>query len=363
MTRTRDLGITIGRLATGTYNAITDVPDVLVGQRTVIYDKPRVARTGVTMIVPRSGEIWSDQAFAGVFSLNGCGEMTGSIWIEESGLLHTAIGITNTNAVGVVRDAIAAYPFEHGSSNGGASTSWDGSLPVAAETWDGWLSDINGFHLTKQHVFEALAAAKSGPVEEGCVGGGTGMICHEFKGGIGTSSRLIDYPHARYTLGVLVQANYGQRHTLRVDGVPIGRELDYNTVPSPWMEPPQASSIIIIIATDAPLLPLQCKRLARRATIGLARVGGNGNNGSGDIFLAFSTGNHVPIRSRELLPLTILPHDQMDPLFEATADAVEEAILNALVAAQTTIGWRGHTAYALPLDDLQRIMAAYRPRR
>jgi D-aminopeptidase len=236
-------------------------------------------------------------------------------------------------------------------------------LPVAAETWDGWLSDINGFHIIKEHVFEALAAAKSGPVEEGCVGGGTGMICHEFKGGIGTSSRLVDYASARYTVGALVQANYGQRHTLRVDGVPIGRELDYKAVPSPWMEPPQASSIIVIIATDAPLLPIQCKRLARRATIGLARVGGNGNNGSGDIFLAFSTGNHVPIRAKDVLSLAMLPHDQMDLLFEATADAVEEAILNALAAAETTIGWRERTAYALPLDDLQRIMAAYRPHR
>ncbi|HLZ59229.1 MAG TPA: P1 family peptidase [Ktedonosporobacter sp.] len=358
--RLRDLGITIGRLPTGTYNAITDVPGVLVGQRTVIYDEPRVARTGVTVIVPRDGDIWSDQTFAGVFSLNGCGEMTGSIWIEESGLLHTPIGITNTNAIGVVRDAIAAYPAEHSATNGTASASWDGSLPVAAETWDGWLSDIFGFHVTKEHVFEALAAAKSGSVAEGCVGGGTGMICHEFKGGIGTSSRLVDYTHARYTIGALVQANYGQRYSFRVDGVPVGREIDYSVVPA-RQDPPQASSIIVIIATDAPLLPIQCQRLAKRAAIGLARVGGNANNGSGDIFLAFATGNHVPIHSQGLLSLTMLPHDQMDPLFEATADAVEEAILNALTAAETMTGWQGRTAYALPLDHLQRIMARYRP--
>lgn len=358
--RLRDLGITIGRLPTGTYNAITDVPGVLVGQRTIIHDEPRVARTGVTVVVPRE-DIWTNQAFAGTFSLNGCGEMTGTIWIEESGLLHTPIGICNTNAVGVVRDAIAAYPLELTSHRGAAAASWDGSLPVAAETWDGWLNDIFAFHVTKEHVFEALAAAKGGPVEEGCVGGGTGMICQEFKGGVGTSSRLVQHPHATYTVGALVQANYGERFTLRVDGVPVGRELGYEIVPSPWLEPPQASSIIIILATNAPLLPVQCKRLAKRAALGLARVGGNANNGSGDIFLAFSTGNSIVSGTTGSLSLTMLPHDEMDLLFEATADVVEEAILNALTAAETMTGWQGHTAYALPLDDLQRIMAKYRP--
>ena len=364
--RLRDLGIAIGRLSPGTYNAITDVPGVLVGQRTLIYDEPRIARTGVTVVVPRE-DIWSNQAFAGMFSLNGCGEMTGTIWIEESGLLHTPIGITNTNAVGVVRDAIAAYPLERiastgaTGSTGSAAASWDGSLPVAAETWDGWLNDIFAFHVTKEHVFEALAAAKSGTVEEGCVGGGTGMICHEFKGGIGTSSRLVHHNHARYTVGALAQTNYGERFTLRVDGVPVGRELGYDIVPHPWLEPPRSSSIIIIIATDAPLLPIQCKRLAKRAALGLARVGGNGNNGSGDIFLAFSTGNSILGGTTGLHTLTMLPHDEMDLLFEATADAVEEAILNALVAPETMTGYQSHTAYALPHDDLQRIMAKYRP--
>ena len=361
--RLRDLNIGIGRLSPGTYNTITDVPGVLVGQRTIIQDEPRIARTGVTVVVPRE-DIWNNQTFAGMFSLNGCGEMTGTIWIEESGLLHTPIGISNTNAVGVVRDAIAAYPLERAgntATTGAAAASWDGSLPVAAETWDGWLNDIFAFHVTKEHVFEALAAAKSGPVEEGCVGGGTGMICHEFKGGIGTSSRLVHYDHAHYTVGALVQTNYGERFTLRVDGVPVGRELSYDIVPNPWYEPPRSSSIIIIIATDAPLLPIQCKRLAKRAALGLARVGGNGNNGSGDIFLAFSTGNSIIAGTTGLHTLTMLPHDEMDLLFEATADAVEEAILNALVAAETMTGYQGHTAHALPHDDLQRIMAKYRP--
>jgi D-aminopeptidase len=360
--RLRDLGIAIGRLPPGTYNAITDVPGVLVGQHTVIYDEPRVARTGVTMIVPRE-DIWTNQAFAGFFSLNGCGEMTGTIWIEESGLLHTPIGITNTNGVGVVRDALSAYPIEHEKNENGASPSWDGGLPVAAETWDGWLSDISAFHITKEHAFKALASAKSGPVEEGCVGGGTGMICHEFKGGIGTSSRLVQYPHASYTVGALVQANYGSRFTFCVDGVPVGRELGLDIVPAPWPPRsnfPQSSSIIIIIATDAPLLPIQCKRLARRAALGLARVGGNGNNGSGDIFLAFATGNHLAQAPTPTpIAINMLPHHAMDLLFEATADAVEEAILNALTAASTLTGWQGRTAYALPLDDLQRIMAKY----
>lgn len=356
--RLRDLGITIGRMPTGTYNAITDVPGVLVGQTTIIADEPRIARTGVTVIVPREGAIWGDHAFAGYFSFNGCGEMTGLPWIEESGVIHTPIAITNTNDVGSVRDALAAYAVEHPERIGlsSAASSWSGSLPVAAETWDGWLSDIDAFHVRKAHVFAALEAATSGPVAEGNVGGGTGMICHEFKGGIGTASRLVECPAGRYTVGALVQSNYGQRHLLRVDGVPIGRELGYDRVPHPWEEPPSGSSIIIIVATDAPLLPVQCKRLARRATTGLARVGGIGDNGSGDIFLAFSTGNHLPLNSPVLHELKMVPHDQLGLFFEATAEAVEEAILNALTAAETMTGHAGHTAHALPLDDLQRLM-------
>ena len=360
--RLRDLGIAIGRMTTGRYNAITDVPGVLVGQTTLLEDEPRIARTGVTVIVPRDGAIWGDSAFAGYFSFNGCGEMTGLPWIEEAGLIHTPIALTNTNDVGTARDALAAYTVEFPERIGltaAVAASWSGSLPVAAETWDGWLSDINAFHVHKEHVFAALTSATSGPVEEGNVGGGTGMICHEFKGGIGTASRLVDCPAGRYTVGTLVQSNYGSRHLLRVDGVPVGRELGYEQVPSPWPEPPVGSSIIVIIATDAPLLPIQCKRLARRATTGLARVGGIGDNGSGDIFLAFSTSNHLPLNLPALYDLKMLPHDQLGIFFEATAEAVEEAILNALTSAETMTGYMGHTAYALPLDELQRMMRRY----
>jgi D-aminopeptidase len=363
--RLRDLGITIGRLPTGAHNAITDVPGVLVGHCTLIQDTPRVARTGVTMIVPRDGKIWGDHAFAGAFSFNGCGEMTGLPWLEESGMLHTPIGITNTNAVGTVRDAIASYPAIHPERVGllaTAAASWDGSLPVAAETWDGWLNDINAVHITRQHAYEALLSASSGPVEEGNVGGGTGMICHEFKGGIGTASRIVPCLAGFYTIGVLVQSNYGSRLLLRVDGVPVGRELGFEQVPSPWTTPPKGGSIIGVIATDAPLLPVQCKRLARRAVVGLARTGGTGANGSGDLFLAFATGNHLFSHSSALLDLNMLPHDQLDLFFEAVAEAIEEAILNALTAAETMIGWQGRVAYALPLGELQRIMAKYQPR-
>lgn len=350
--RLRDLGITIGTMPTGTYNAITDVPGILVGHSTIIRDESRVARTGVTMIVPRGGNIWQDSVFAGYFSFNGCGEMTGIPWIEESGLLQSPIGITNTNAVGVVRDALVAKEAEDWDSNGG--------LPVAAETWDGWLNDINAFHVTQEHVNEALKAAKTGPVAEGNVGGGTGMICHEFKGGIGTASRIVTSESGQYTLGALVQTNYGDRHLFRVDGVPVGREIGPELTPMPWIEPAQSSSIIVIIATDAPLLPIQCKRLARRATVGLARTGGTGHNGSGDIFLAFATGNHLPTTANAPLDLKMLPQTHMDPFFDAVAECVEEAIINALTSAETMTGFKGRTVYALPLDDLQRVMKKYR---
>jgi D-aminopeptidase len=362
--RLRDLGISIGHFPTGPFNAITDVPGVLVGHRTIIHDTPRVARTGITMIVPRDGDIWTDHAFAGVFSFNGCGEMTGIAWVDESGMMHTPIGITNTNAVGVVRDAVAAYPTEQakqGNVSAPIASSWDGSLPIVAETWDGWLNDIAAFQVTKEHTYEALKAATSGPVAEGNVGGGTGMICHEFKGGIGTSSRRIDSPSGRYTIGVLVQTNYGSRSLLRVDGVPVGYELGFEHVPSPWLEKASDGSIIVVIATDAPLLPIQCKRLAKRATVGLARVGGVGNNGSGDIFLAFATGNHLRVPATAPYTLQMIPHDHLDGFFEGVAEAVEEAILNALTSAETLVGWEGRTAYALPLDNLQRIMRRYRP--
>lgn len=351
--RLRDLGITIGNLAPGPNNAITDVPGVWVGHHTLNYDEPRIARTGVTVILPREGKIWQDNAFAAFHTFNGTGEMTGVHWLAESGLLCGPIGITNTHQVGIVRDSFVAYTKEHGLSD-------SSTLPVVAETYDGWLNDIDAFHLTKAHVYEALSTAKGGPVAEGNVGGGTGMICHDFKGGIGTASRLVDSKSGRYTVGALVQANHGDRHLLRVDGVPVGREIDSEHTPLPWKESPQGGSIIVVIATDAPLLPVQCKRLARRATVGLARVGSVGHNGSGDIFLAFATGNHFPAKADTPIELKMLPHHHLNPFFEAVAETVEEAILNALVAAETTTGFKGRTAHALPLQELQRVMAKYR---
>jgi D-aminopeptidase len=351
--RLRDLGIATGYLPAGPHNAITDVAGVLVGHATIIADEPRVARTGVTVVVP-SADIWEQNVFGGYCSFNGNGEMTGTHWLEESGMIDAAIGISNTHAVGVVRDAIVAHAVERGQIGGFL-------LPIAAETYDGWLSDIDAFHVAHAHVFEALAAARGGPMAEGNVGGGTGMICHGFKGGIGTSSRLAETKLGAYTVGALVQANYGARRDLRVDGVPVGREIGLDAVPGlREAEPPDnAGSIIVVLATDAPLLPIQCKRLARRATVGLARVGGHGHNGSGDIFLAFATGNRLPKRER-MIDLKMLPHDAIDPLFAAAAEAVEEAILNALCAAETITGYKGRTIHALPLDELQRVMARYR---
>ena len=352
-TRLRQLGISIGDFPTGPNNAITDVPGVLVGQVTLIRDEPQVTRTGVTVIVPRDGAIGSDYAFAGFHRFNGCGEMTGVHWLEETGLLSSAIALTNTMQVGMVRDALSEYSWAH-SQHG---PYW---LPVVAETYDGWLSDSRGPLLTKEHVFEAMQNARSGPVAEGNTGGGTGMICHDFKGGTGTSSRIVTTGGKEYIIAALVQTNYGDRQQLRVDGVPVGREISVDKVPSAWEQPPDSSSIIIIMATDAPLLPMQCQRLAQRATSGLARVGGVGHNSSGDLFLVFATGNHIPARSEGLFPLEgMLAHNQLNPFFDAAADVVEESILNALTAAETMTGQQGRTAHALPLDALQQVMKKY----
>lgn len=347
--RLRDLGATIGRLPTGIHNAITDVPGVLVGHTTLIFDEPRVARTGVTVIMPREGAIWKDHAFAASHTLNGSGEMTGVHWIAESGMLTTPIAITNTAQVGTVHAALNRYGYEIGWTE-----IWD--LPVVAETWDGWLNDMAAFHVTEDHVYQAIESARSGPVAEGNVGGGTGMICHEFKGGIGTASRIVACPSGTYTVGALVQANYGEREDLRVDGVSVGRAISVDSVPSGRAEPPSGSSIIVIIATDAPLVHAQCKRLAQRATIGLARVGGMGYNGSGDIFLAFATGNVLAIETQKPYALQMLPNDQLNSIFLGVVEAVEEAILNALTAAETMTGFKGRTVYELPLDELQWIM-------
>jgi D-aminopeptidase len=350
--RLRDLGIVIGELPPGPLNAITDVPGVLVGQTTLIADGERTARTGVTVIVPRNGNIWREPVAAGVHSFNGYGEMTGTHWIQEAGLLETPIALTNTGSIGAAHEAVLAY--------GGARGAAPGSMPVVAETYDGWLNDIAAFHVRRKHVFAALAAAKGGPVAEGNVGGGTGMICHEFKGGIGTASRVVPAPGGPYTVGALVQANYGRRALLRVAGVPVGQALGAAEVPLPWPPRPDAGSIIAVIATDAPLLGDQCARLARRATVGLARVGGTGYNGSGDLFLAFATGNAFPPQTTAPYTVRMLPAATLDPFFDAVAEAVEESILNALTAAEDMTGYQGHQAHALPLDRLLEVMGQAR---
>lgn len=346
--RLRDLGITIGRHPTGPLNAITDVAGVQVGHLTLIEDSPRILRTGVTMILPRE-DIWQNAVFGGYFSFNGNGEMTGIPWLEEVGMIDTPIGITNTLSVGVVRDAIERAAVAKGVLDGFF-------LPIVAETYDGWLNDITAFAVTTDHAIAALANATSGPVQEGNVGGGTGMMCHHFKGGIGTSSRMVKTHSGVFTVGVLVQSNYGSRHTFRVDGVPVGQAIPYEHTPPPWGAPEERGSIIVIIATDAPLLPIQCQRLAKRATTGLARVGGYGGNESGDIFLAFATGNPLPIKPSTPYALTMFPNEYINPLFEGVVEATEEAIINAMTAAETMTGFQGHTAHALPLDELQRIM-------
>ncbi len=345
--RLRELGIAIGALPTGEFNAITDVPGVAVGHTTLIYDEPRVARTGVTVVLPQPLDaLYRHRSYAGYVTFNGNGEMTGVHWLAEAGLLGGPVAITNTHQVGVVRDALVAHAVQHD-----PLTPW--CLPVVAETYDGWLNDIGGFHVREEHVFAALANAAGGPVAEGNVGGGTGMICHGFKGGIGTSSRRVEIAGTTYTVGALVQANYGALEQLRVDGQPVGRRLAA-TWTGGWPASPLTggSSIIVIIATDAPLLPDQCRRLARRATVGLARVGGSGHNGSGDIFLAFATGNAVPAQPDRPFAVQTLPAALMNGLFDATADAVEESILNALCAAETMTGYKGRTVYALPLEEL-----------
>ena len=365
--RARDLGIRIGYLEPGPWNAITDVPGVRVGMETLIEgDGPLEVgkgpvRTGVTIIVPRDG-VYDDPVFAGYHQLNGNGEITGIAWIEEAGILTSPIGITNTHSVGVVRDAMIEWDRDN--YDGPGIMPW--RLPVVSETSDHYLNDANGFHVRPNHVFAALDSAVSGPVAEGNVGGGTGMICHEFKGGTGTSSRVLAAEDGGWTVGVLVQANYGWRKHLRVDGVPVGRDINIDEVPSPRrkqvvQQQPGDGSIVVIIATNAPLLPIQCKRLAQRATLGVARVGGNGDNGSGDLFLAFSTGNHglEPADDVSPVPVSMVPNNAISALFEAVADATEESILNALCMAETMEGGAGRVVHQMPLDRLKDVMAKY----
>jgi D-aminopeptidase len=345
--RLRDLGLTIGTGVPGPRNAIVDVPGVSVGHATVVRDRPRVARTGVTIVHTRPEGERTDLCYAAMHAFNGNGEMTGSHWLEESGLLSGPIGITNTHQVGLVRDVLVAEEVRRD-----PDATW--CLPVVGETDDGFLSDIDAFHLTADDVRAALAdAERDGPVAEGNVGGGTGTICHGFKGGIGTSSRTLELDGSPCTIGALVQANYGDRALLRLDGRPIGPLIGADVVPLP-SEPAVADSgsIIVVIATDAPLLADQCKRLARRATVGLARVGGTGANGSGDIFLAFSTHNRVPLHATSATTVTTLPAGALTPLFDAAAEAVEESIWNALCAAETMTGSRGRIVHAVPHDRL-----------
>jgi D-aminopeptidase len=353
--RLRDLGYAVGRLPTGPHNAITDVAGVRVGYATVIADQPRLARTGVTAIVPNEGQIWDRCLFAGAHVLNGFGEMTGLAWLNEAGLLNAPIALTNTHDVGTVRDALVTAAAARGHRH-------NHMLPVAAETCDDGLSDAAAHHVTARHLFAALDTAKDGAVAEGNVGGGTGMVCHDFKGGTGTASRVGRTAGQDFTVGALVQANYGSRADLRIDGVPVGREIGLERVPVPdWQK--AAGSIIAVLATDLPLLPLQCRRLAQRAGLGLARVGGVGHNGSGDIFIAFSTGNVLPLGSTTLVTgLTMVPNEEIDALFEAAIEAVEEAILNALTRAETMTGLHGRTVHALPYDLLAEAKARYRRR-
>ena len=386
--RARELGLTIGLLAPGDEDAITDVPGVLVGHTTLISgDGPLVVgegpvRTGVTIVVPHEDDPFTEPVFAGCHRLNGNGELTGLEWVRESGQLGGVIGITNTHSVGVVRDALVAHAARAHSRD-----SVFFSLPVVGETYDGALNDINGFHVTAAHVDEAIGAAHAGPVEQGNVGGGVGMICHEFKGGIGTASRRTADADGGFTVGALVQANYGSRELLRIDGVPVGQHIPTSEIQSPWdaeeianaarieADPslsstrigPGGGSIIVILATDAPLLPHQCERLAQRAGLGIARMGGTGGHTSGDLFIAFSTGNRLPHGTgvdddpsgRGTYAVRAVGDIVIDRLFDAVIESTEEAIVNALVAATTTTGRDGITAYALPHDRLREVMAAH----
>ena len=361
--RARDLGVPFDGIP-GTLNSITDVKGIEVGHTTLISGEGKLqvgvgpVRTGVTAILPRGKQSVNDSVFAGWYSLNGNGEMTGTTWIEESGFLEGPIMITNTHSVGVVRDAVIAWRVKRGPPD--ASGYW-WSLPIVAETYDGFLNDINGFHVKANHAFEALDGAKSGPVTEGNVGGGTGMICYGFKGGIGTSSRKVDQNAGGYTVGVLVQANFGRRNQLRIAGVPVGTEITEGARSSNLTGPlgEDIGSIIIVVATDAPLIAHQLKRLARRAALGVARTGSTSGDGSGDIFVAFSTANPGASKTGGTVQLTMLPNDRMNPIFEATVQATEEAIVNALIAAETMTGIDSHRVIALPQDRLREVLKKY----
>ena len=384
--RARELGLRIGLLDPGEHDAITDVPGVQVGHTTLIRgDGPLVVgrgpvRTGVTIVVPHADDVWTEPVFAGCHRLNGNGELTGLEWVRESGMLGGVIGITNTHSVGVVRDSLVAHAAR---SRANESVFW--SLPVVGETYDGALNDMNGFHVTSAHVDAAILAASDGPVAEGNVGGGTGMICHEFKGGIGTASRVVAEADGGWVVGALVQANYGSRELLRIDGVPVGQAIPKSEVPSAWDQQeaiegsavtdavpsrssrtgPGGGSIIVVLATNAPLLPHQCERLAQRAGLGLGRMGSIASHGSGDLFIAFATGNRglgvmgTQKDPRRTIEARMVVDKAISPLFQAAIEATEAAVVNALLAAETLTGRDGITAHALDHDRLLDVMARY----
>ena len=360
--RARDLGVPFDGTP-GPLNAITDVAGVTVGHTTLISGEGKLqigkgpVRTGVTAVLPRGKESMSNPVFAGWFTENGNGEMTGTTWVEESGFLEGPVMITNTHSVGVVRDSVIQWRVAHGKPD---PTGYWWSLPVVAETWDGWLNDINGFHVKPANTFHAIDSAVLGPVAEGNVGGGTGMICNEFKGGIGTSSRKLDTKAGGYTVGVLVQCNYGSRPNLRIAGVPVGKEIpEDRAYASTSFHELDRGSIIVVVATDAPLVAHQLKRLAHRVTLGLGRDGSVSGNGSGDIFIAFSTGNPGAAAADHVVDLKMLPNDKIEPIFAATVQATEEAIINAMVAAETMTGIENHKVIALPHDRLRAVLKKY----
>ncbi|CAF1006874.1 unnamed protein product [Adineta ricciae] len=365
-TRARDLGIPF-KGTPGVNNSITDVQGVEVGHRTLIGNSStdqKSIRTGVTVILPRgkniSGNIENKKLFGGWYSLNGNGEMTGTTWLDESGLLAPLIAITNTHSVGTIRDAAIQWFIQQSTEANLSEGDYSSlSLPVVAETWDGFLNDINGFHVKAEHLFEAIQSASSDVILEGNVGGGTGMITHKFKGGIGTSSRI----HDQYTVGVLVQSNYGVRNQLTIAGIPVGEIMSNELLPIRQQgskKSGEVGSIIVIVATDAPLLPHQLKRLARRVPIGIGLVGGRGGNGSGDIFLAFSTANQqIMGKEKGVVQVDMLPNEEMDSLFECVVQATEEAILNAMIAAETMEGVYGNKIYAIPHDRIRELLKKF----
>jgi D-aminopeptidase len=360
--RARDLGVPFDGTP-GPNNAITDVAGVTVGHTTLISGEGKLVvgkgpvRTGVTAVLPRGKDSMMNPVFAGWYAQNGNGEMTGTAWVEESGFLEGPVMITNTHSVGTVRDSVIQWRVNHGQPD---ATGYWWSLPVVAETWDGWLNDINGFHVKPEHVFNAIDSAHAGRVEEGAVGGGTGMVCNGYKGGIGTSSRRLTEKEGGYTVGVLVQCNYGSRQNFRVAGIPVGREISsedpYAYQPS---EISERGSIIIVIATDAPLVSHQLKRLAHRATLGIGRDGSISGNGSGDIFIAFSTANSGAANPDKVVDVKMLPNDLLDPVFAATVEATEEAVINAMIAAESMTGIENHHVTALPHNQLRAVLKRY----